>query len=92
MQEDELLPQHRDTEKKAQNSLPPSALTPDALRATQEPHLPPVAVAIVAKLTHKTSSFVSLKQQSLGAKRALFDSVSPSLSFALTPYDFSWYK
>lgn len=76
---------------KAQNLLPPSALTPDALRATQEPHLPPVAVATVAKLTYNTSSFVSPKQQSLGAKRALSDSISPSLSFVLTPYVFFWY-
>lgn len=60
-------PGHRDT-KKAQNLFPPSALTPDALQATQEPHFPPVAVAIVAKLTHNTSSFVSPEQQSLGTK------------------------
>lgn len=73
-------PEHRDM-KKAQNLLPPSALTPDALRATQEPHLPPVAVATVAKLTYNTSSFVSPKQQSLGGQASPFQLYFPLTQF-----------
>lgn len=92
MQEDELLPQTQG-HKKAQNLFPPSALTPDALRATQEPHLPPVAVANVAKLNTQHKFLCLSRTAELGDQVSPFRLlVPPSLSFALTPYDFFWYN